>query len=182
MKKWKRAAYLLLALALALGLSGCSVLDNVFPIDEGVTEGTEWQGGLDEGSGSGQNGGQSDELPEKGTYYYDLENVVLYLNTYGDLPDNFITKGEARKLGWEGDSVEPFKEGGAIGGDTFGNREGLLPKEKGRTYKECDLNTLGQKKRGAERLVYSSDGLYFHTVDHYESFTQVYVENGRVVK
>ena len=86
-----------------------------------------------------------------------------------------ITKKEAEKLGWEGGSVETYKEGAAIGGDVFGNREGLLPKEKGRTYMECDLDTEGEKTRGAKRLVFSSDGLYFYTEDHYESFDQVVV-------
>ena len=73
-------------------------------------------------------------------------------------------------------------EGAAIGGDKFGNREGLLPKASGRTYTECDLNTLGADERGPERLVFSNDGLYFHTEDHYASFTEVWVENGEVVE
>lgn len=113
-------------------------------------------------------------------YYYGLENVVLYLDTYGCLPGNYITKNEARDLGWSGGSVENYLEGAAIGGDSFGNREGLLPKADGRKYTECDLDTLGQSSRGAHRLLFSNDGLYFYTQDHYESFTQVFVENGEV--
>ncbi|MCI8423071.1 MAG: hypothetical protein HFF50_06025 [Lawsonibacter sp.] len=114
-------------------------------------------------------------------FYYDLEHVVLYLDAYGDLPSNYITKAEARELGWSGGSVEQYREGAAIGGDSFGNREGILPRESGRKYTECDLNTNGQSSRGAERLVFSNDGLYFHTQDHYESFQQVWVEDGSVV-
>lgn len=115
------------------------------------------------------------DLPIEGNSYYDLENVVLYLYLYEELPDNYMTKAEARELGWEGGSVENYKEGAAIGGDTFGNREGLLPKEKGRTYTECDIDTDGEQSRGAKRLVFSSDGLYFYTEDHYESFDEVIV-------
>ena len=115
------------------------------------------------------------DLPVEGNSYYDLENVVLYLYLYDELPDNYMTKAEARELGWEGGSVEKYKEGAAIGGDTFGNREGLLPKEKGKTYTECDIDTDGEKSRGAKRLVFSSDGLYFYTQDHYESFDEVVV-------
>ena len=115
------------------------------------------------------------DLPVEGNSYYDLENVVLYLYLYEELPDNYMTKAEARELGWEGGSVEKYKEGAAIGGDTFGNREGLLPKEKGRTYTECDIDTDGEMSRGAKRLVFSSDGLYFYTEDHYESFDEVVV-------
>lgn len=117
-------------------------------------------------------------IPTEGGYYYDLENVVLYLEYYGELPDNYITKKEARSLGWEGGTPERYLEGSAIGGDTFGNREGLLPEGD---YTECDLNTLGEDSRGAERLVFSDDGHYYHTEDHYESFTEVWVEDGEVV-
>ena len=117
-------------------------------------------------------------LPVEGEYYYDLENVVLYLDTYGELPDNYITKNEARKLGWEGGTPEHFLAGSAIGGDRFGNREGILPDGD---YTECDLNTNGSSSRGAERLVFSDDGHYYHTENHYESFTEVWVEDGEVV-
>ena len=48
------------------------------------------------------------------TYYYDVDHVVLYLDTYGHLPENYITKDEARALGWEGGSVEVYQEGAAI--------------------------------------------------------------------
>ena len=115
-------------------------------------------------------------------FYYDLENVVLYLITYNRLPPNYITKKEARALGWEGGSVEAFQEGAAIGGDRFGNREGLLPQKDGRTYTECDLDTNGAKSRGAKRLVFSNDDLYFYTEDHYETFDQVEIdENNQVI-
>ena len=120
---------------------------------------------------------------EEGEYYYDLENVVLNIEYYGCLPENYITKNEARDLGWSGGTPERFLEGSAIGGDKFSNREKNLPTEKGRTYTECDLNTNGKEKRGAERLVFSSDGLYFHTEDHYEHFTQYIVtEDWQVVE
>ena len=124
----------------------------------------------------GQTSDTSDyDLPEYGGYYYDVENVVLYLEVYDELPPNYITKKEAQKLGWNGGSVEDYMEGAAIGGDTFGNREGLLPKASGRSYTECDIDTDGYGSRGARRLVFSNDGLYFYTADHYETFDQVTV-------
>ena len=113
----------------------------------------------------------------EGEYYYDLENVVLYLYYYDELPDNYITKKEARALGWEGGTPERYLEGSAIGGDSFGNREGLLPAGK---YTECDLYTLGKDERGAERLVFTDDE-YYYTGDHYASFTQICVEDGEVI-
>ncbi len=116
-----------------------------------------------------------DRLPEEGEYYYDLENVVLYLELYGELPPNYITKDEARELGWDGGSVEDYLEGAAIGGDRFSNREGDLPTAKGRKYNECDIDTDGYYSRGSRRLVYSNDGLYFYSRDHYETFDEVTV-------
>lgn len=112
-------------------------------------------------------------IPEDGTYTT-KEDVALYIHTYGKLPKNFITKNEARKLGWEGGSLEPYAPGMCIGGDYFGNYEGLLPTD--RKYTECDIDTLGARSRGAKRIVFSKDGLIYYTDDHYESFTLLYGE------
>ena len=114
-------------------------------------------------------------IAEDGSYN-SMEDVSLYLHTYDHLPDNYITKQEARDLGWSGGSVERYAPGCAIGGDRFGNREGLLPSEKGRTYYECDIDTIGETSRGAKRIIFSSDGLIYYTEDHYESFTLLYGE------
>ena len=114
-------------------------------------------------------------IDEEG-FYYSAEDVALYLYTYGHLPDNFITKSEARKLGWDGGSVEEYAPDCAIGGDKFGNREELLPTAKGRQYYECDIDTLGENSRGAKRIVFSNDGLIYYTDDHYESFVLLYGE------
>ena len=113
----------------------------------------------------------SDTIPIDGSYTT-KEDVALYIYTYGCPPQNFMTKEEARKLGWEGGSLEPFAPGMCIGGDRFGNYEGLLPDD--RTYTECDIDTLGAQKRGAKRIVFSDDGLIYYTDDHYESFELLY--------
>ena len=109
-------------------------------------------------------------------WYYSAEDVALYLVTYGCLPENFITKSEARELGWEGGSVEKYAPGCTIGGDKFGNREGILPKASGRQYYECDIDTDGENSRGAKRIVFSNDGLIYYTEDHYETFILLYGE------
>ncbi|MBQ1959568.1 MAG: ribonuclease [Firmicutes bacterium] len=108
--------------------------------------------------------------------YTSAEDVAAYLHEYGELPDNFMTKSEAKKLGWEGGSLEEYAPGMAIGGDKFGNYEGTLPKAKGRQYYECDIDTIGADSRGAKRLVYSNDGLIYYTEDHYETFELLYGE------
>ena len=110
---------------------------------------------------------------DAGGSYTTAEDVALYLHTYGELPDNFITKKEANALGWSGGSLESYAPGKCIGGDKFGNYEGVLPDGN---YHECDIDTLGAKKRGAKRLVYSDDGRIYYTEDHYETFTLLYGE------
>ncbi len=110
-------------------------------------------------------------------WYSSKEEVALYIHLYGDLPDNYVTKDEAEDAGWSGGNVERYTgEGTAIGGSRFGNREGLLPKEQGRTYTECDIDTVGGNSRGAKRIVFSNDGLVYYTDDHYESFELLYGE------
>lgn len=154
-----RAAALLMTLAVLL--SGCGMYYATYEImdDARISETEESVAAPD--------------IEEEGSYS-SKEDVALYLETYGRLPDNFITKNEARALGWEGGALEPYAPGKCIGGDKFGNYEGLLPEEEGRTYRECDIDTMGQDSRGAKRIVYSNDGLIYYTDDHYASFTLLY--------
>lgn len=113
---------------------------------------------------------QKASIDEEGSYTT-AEDVSLYLHTYEKLPNNFITKKEANALGWSGGSLEPYAPGKCIGGDKFGNYEGVLPDG---SYHECDIDTLGAKSRGAKRLVYSEDGRIYYTEDHYTTFTMLY--------
>ena len=121
------------------------------------------------------------EAPAEEKYTYpitDPQQIVNYLDEYGELPENFITKKEAQALGWDSsyNYVGDVAPGMSIGGDRFGNYEGSLPSKKGRTWYECDTNYKG-KKRGATRLLFSSDGLYYYTDDHYNTFTQMFPED-----
>lgn len=111
-------------------------------------------------------------LDEDG-FYSTPEDVALYIYTYGDLPDNFITKEEARALGWDSTKGNLWEvaDGMSIGGDRFGNYEELLPTED--RYTECDVNYAGGF-RGSERIVFSDDGDIYYTGDHYQSFEQLY--------
>lgn len=115
------------------------------------------------------------QIDEDGAYTT-KDDVALYIHTYGYLPDNFITKKDAQALGWPGGSLEPYAPGKCIGGSRFGNYEGLLPEADGRTYTECDIDTLGADSRGAKRIVFSNDGLIYYTEDHYKSFELLYGE------
>ncbi len=119
---------------------------------------------------------EEEKIAEDG-WYTSKEDVALYLFTYGRLPDNYITKSEAKNLGWENSkkNMNSVCNGCSIGGDQFGNREGLLPKKDGRVYYECDIDFDG-KNRGTKRIVFSNDGLIYYTSDHYKSFELLYGE------
>ena len=101
--------------------------------------------------------------------------IADYIFEHGELPDNFITKKEAQALGWDSSRnyVSDVAPGKSIGGDRFGNYEGLLPDKNGRKWYEADCYyTSG--KRNAYRILYSSDGLVYYTDDHYKTFTQMF--------
>ena len=104
-----------------------------------------------------------------------MEDVADYIHIFGRLPQNFITKEEARDLGWQSSegNLWDVAPGKSIGGDRFGNYEGQLPEAEGRTWTECDIGYEGGY-RDDRRVVFSNDGLIYYTDDHYESFTQLY--------
>ena len=112
---------------------------------------------------------------EEDELYYTRDEVAAYIHEFWALPMNYITKAEARELGWVSsqDNLGEVAEGFVIGGDVFQNREGLLPATDTRTWYECDVNTL-DGKRSQERLVFSSDGLIYYTNDGFKSFEQLY--------
>ena len=120
--------------------------------------------------------GDETAVPDEAGEYDQKDELALYIHLYGHLPGNFVTKSEAEAAGWTGGSVDKVLPGKSIGGDVFGNREGLLPRAKGRSWTECDVNTRGRSSRGAERIVFSSDGLIYYSPDHYESFELLYGE------
>ena len=101
------------------------------------------------------------------------EIVVKYLKEHGELPEYYITKSEAKSLGWvpsKGNLCE-VAPGRAIGGDIWTNRQKSLPTKSGRRYFEADLN-YNCGNRNADRVVFSNDGLVFVTHDHYRNFEE----------
>lgn len=110
----------------------------------------------------------------EGDPYQTAQEVVDYLYHFAELPPNYLTKEEARDLGWiasEGNLWDVAPEA-SIGGDYFGNFEGFLPEQEGRDYYEADIEYEGGR-RNAKRLIYSNDDLYFYTEDHYETFVEM---------
>lgn len=111
---------------------------------------------------------------EKDGVYTTKEDVALYIHTFARLPKNYISKDLASAMGWRGGGLEDYAPGRTIGGNIFGNHEGILPKSYKRVYRECDIDTLGMDSRGSKRIVYSSDGFIYYTEDHYETFELLY--------
>ena len=118
----------------------------------------------------------ADYAVEEDGWYDSMEEVAIYLTFFEELPGNYLTKKEAQALGWESrkGNLWDVADGCSIGGDRFGNYEGLLPEAKGRKWTECDIDFDGSF-RGAERIVFSNDGLIYYTGDHYESFEEIEV-------
>ena len=183
MKSIKKFSAALLALLLLMSLCACGqaeVSGGAESIPESVQQEVTAPQDADRPPEVSEEPGETESLEalpldEEGTYTT-KEDVALYIHLYGHLPRNFITKNEAEKLGWPGGSLEPYAPGMCIGGSRFGNYEGLLPEAEGRTYTECDIDTLGAEKRGTKRIVFSNDGLIYYTEDHYETFELLYGE------
>lgn len=180
----KKSLSFLLVLLLSTFFAGCSILDAV--VEEAVnTPGVSEE---NPGESEGVESPEEEEHPETSVnditeegFYTSKEEVALYLYTFGKLPGNYLTKREAEDLGWEASEGNLWEvtEKMSIGGDRFGNREGLLPSASGRKWYECDIDYAGGY-RNEKRIVYSSDGLIYYTGDHYESFTQLYDAEGAV--
>ena len=138
----KRIVALLLALFFALGLAaGCTseearqALELAQSLEEAlqeqsgpVTQAEAQPASLQNEPGKAEKPVDTEAPVQYGESYDTKEEVALYLHLYGELPPNYMTKKEAQELGWEGGSLERFAPGKCIGGSTFGNYEGRLPK------------------------------------------------------
>lgn len=127
---------------------------------------------------SGANKKSIYEAVEESGLYTTKDSVAAYLCKFDKLPANYVVKDEGIAL-YESKTGNTFDDkwnfnpwttiGVMIGGDKFGNNEGLLPKG---TYHEADVDYFGDN-RGNKRLVYASDCVIYYTSSHYKSFTQL---------
>ena len=185
MKQWKKLTLTLLSICM-LAVSGCTKKPQpdpavtpdtavVTPTPETTPEPTPEP--TPEATAEPKPEPTSEPQPEvkisEDDIYDTKDEVALYIYTFHHLPDCYMTKKEARKRGWSGGALNRTIKGKCIGGDGFGNFEGLLP-ETGEDYYECDIDTMNAKSRGAKRIIYTLDGDVWYTEDHYESFEQLY--------
>lgn len=119
------------------------------------------------------------EAVEESGLYTTKDSVAAYLCKFDKLPSNYVGKDEGIAL-YESKTGNTFSKwnfnpwatlGVMIGGDSFGNKEGLLPKG---SYHEADVD-YSAKNRGTKRLIYQSDCVIYYTADHYETFTKLEV-------
>lgn len=176
MKLGHKIKYLILGLILILGLTSCNL--NSADKGLGISEQTENKKQETKTQTEAKEVKSKEKL-DPDLAYTSLEDVALFLHQYGKLPKNYIKKSKAYDLGWDPQegNLWDVADKMIIGGDSFGNREGKLPKEKNRKYFEADINYQGGR-RGAERLIYSNDGLIYYTKDHYNTFELLYDKEG----
>lgn len=174
-RKWKNLAGLFfLMLCLLTGCAGSTAQDNSSGSQEQSRTASKAQ--EQSSDNTAESDGLNADISESGTYSA-KDEVAAYIHEYGHLPQNFITKKEAKSLGWvsKKGNLKEVAPGKSIGGDYFGNYEGSLPKKDGRKYYECDIDADGGY-RGAKRIIYSNDGQIYYTEDHYETFELLYGE------
>ena len=110
----------------------------------------------------------------QGTAYTDKDHVAAYIHVFKGLPPNYITKDQARKLGWKSEgTLDKVAPGKSIGGDRFGNYEKVLPDKAGRTWTECDIGYV-QGHRNEKRICFPNDGLVYYSGSHYRDFVQLF--------
>jgi len=109
--------------------------------------------------------------------YTSKDEVAKFICDYGYLPSNYVSKSEGMRL-YESKTGNSFTKwnfnplttlGVMIGGDSFSNREGLLPAGD---YREADVDYFGSN-RGTKRLVYTSGCNIYYTSDHYKTFNKM---------
>ena len=117
------------------------------------------------------------EAVQESGKYTTRDSVAAYLCKFNKLPSNYVGKNEGQQL-YESKTGKTFEKWNfnpwttinvMIGGDKFGNNEGLLPQG---SYHEADVD-YSAKNRGTKRLVYQSDCVIYYTADHYESFSKL---------
>ncbi|MBR2523054.1 MAG: ribonuclease [Clostridiales bacterium] len=172
----KRILSVITIISLAAGISGCAVPEWSYETASETTGFTSATSSETTGNTETTATSETEALIDEDGAYTHADDVALYIHTYGHLPHNFITKRQARELGWSSGGLDDYLYEGCIGGDRFGNYEETLPEADGRDYFECDIDTMHQRSRGAKRIVYSDDGLIYYTVDHYSTFELLYGE------
>ena len=102
-----------------------------------------------------------------------IQGADWFLKYRRTLPEYYITKAEAKRLGWKVNGpVDKIAPGKMIFGGIYKNKNGHLLSANGRIWYEADIN-YQSGKRNSERILFSNDGLIFVTYDHYYTFIEI---------
>ena len=89
------------------------------------------------------------------------------------LPEYYISKDDLLSKGcYYGKDPSKYAPGTMVFGGIFRNDDGLLPEKEGRVWFEADINYISGRRNG-HRLLWSNDGLFFVTYNHYQTFIEV---------
>ena len=97
-----------------------------------------------------------------------------WIKYYGKLPDYYISREEAKSLGWKPKKANLGQSapGKMLFGGVYKNKNGHLPSAHRRIWYEADIN-YKSGKRNKSRILFSNDGLIFVTYDHYATFYEI---------
>lgn len=156
---------LMAALAVLLGLSGCSGTTTVTESPAASATATTSPSVKPTTSPSARPSASPTRATPTATTN-DLTGVSgLPVIALADLPPE---AQETYEIIWDGGPYR-YRQDDQI----FGNREGNLPKAEYGWYREYTVETPGSPDRGARRFVVSEDNVFFYTDDHYDSFSEV---------
>lgn len=111
----------------------------------------------------------ADEATKKG-----LDGADWHLKYNGRLPEYYISKTDAKKLGWKRNEkkLSDVAPSFMMYGGVYKNNNCHLPKKQNRIWYEADIDySFGS--RNSKRIVFSNDGLIFATYDHYKTFVEI---------
>ncbi len=103
-----------------------------------------------------------------------MQGADWYLKSYGKLPSYYITKENAEKLGYQSylGNLSQVAPNRVLFKGIYQNKNEHLPTAPNRIWYEADIN-YNSGFRGAERILFSNDGLIFATYDHYATFVEI---------
>lgn len=103
-----------------------------------------------------------------------LDGADWHLRYNGELPQYYISKTEAKKLGWNKNhkNLSDVAPGYMMFGEIYRNDDGHLPDKPNRIWYEADID-YSSGNRNSKRLVFSNDGLIFVTYNHYKTFVEI---------
>ena len=84
-----------------------------------------------------------------------------------------ISENAIQALGWrKGKAPANFAPGKMLTRGIYQNKNNHLPDTPGRIWYEADINYYSGKRNG-HRVLWSNDGLFFVTYDHYITFVEI---------